>query len=969
MTMDRRKRIEELFHKALTLPRHEQTTFLDTACAEDATLREQVETLIASHNQPTVLTTQSEFNAATLLYTDSEKESVERSHIGPYRVIREVGHGGMGTVYLASRSDELFDKQVAIKIVRRGMDSASVLRRFHRERQILASLDHPNIARLFDGGTTEDGLPYFVMEYIEGKPLYEYCDAQDLDTAERVKLFRKVCAAVQYAHQNLVVHRDLKPGNILVTSDGEPKLLDFGIAKLINPDVSDPENALTVASERVMTPQYASPEQVRGESITTASDVYSLGIVLYELLTGQRPYKFKSLLPHEIARVICEQEPSKPSDTATRRQGDAVTQLDARTVAASPRRRVAASQLKGDLDNIVMKSLNKEPERRYLSVDQFSEDLRRHLEGLPVIARPNTLSYRAGKFIRRNKLAVTAASLILLTLIAGIIGTTWQAAVARSERARAERRFEDVRKLANSFLFEFHDGIAKLSGATPMRELLVKRALEYLDSLTQEAGGDASLQRELATAYEKVGEIQGDPYEASLGDTTSAMESYRKAQAIREALLTAAPDDAGLRQELAGGYLKIGDILWVTGDLDGAQEVYEKSRAIFEALAQADPANAKLRYDLSTNFISIGDTHLEAGDLDAALASHRRGLAIREELAASTNDPKHRAGFAVSHVKIGDDLTRSGNIKEALDNYYKSIAILEALVKAEPTNASFRQYLESTYQRTGLALMQDNNPKLALEYYNKCVAFSEQAVKADPQNVVAKRNLMGIYISIGSTLGAQGQFTEAAPFHRKGIDMAIAISAADPSNAQARRDIIVAHYEAARILRQSKNYAEAERNYRKALEVSEAILADDPRGVQSRKDVSDVYDGLGNLKAETSDLQAALGFYEKALSLRSPLANEAPDNVEIPLGMLGTLYNLGLTHTEIAANRKLSTAKRLEHLREARSLFERSQTLVLGLRDRGTLPKAHEGKVEELATALKECDAAIEALGKSADHN
>ena len=965
MTTDRRKQVEKIFNEARTMPSNERTRFLDTACADDATLKEQVQTLITAYDRTSDQADHSEFNATTLLYTETDKDTLVRERIGPYKVIREIGHGGMGTVYLVSRDDDVFQKKVAIKIVKRGMDSASVLRRFHRERQILASLEHPNIARLLDGGTTDDGLPYFVMEYIEGKPLYEYCDTHQLDTAARLRLFRRICSAVQFAHQNLIVHRDIKPGNILVNEEGEPKLLDFGIAKLLNPEFNDADNALTVASERVMTPQYASPEQVRGEAITTASDVYSLGIVLYELLTGQRPYRFKSNLPHEIVRVVCEQEPSKPSEVETRRQNEETADSTSQRVPAPLGRAMSASHLKGDLDNIVLKALSKEPERRYASVDKFSDDIRRHLEGLPISARPHTLSYRAGKFILRNRLAVAAASLLFLTLLAGIVGTTWQAANARAQRERAERRFSDVRRLANSFLFEFHDGIAGLPGATPMRELVVKRAVEYLDGLAQEAAGDASLQRELATAYERVGEIQGDPYTASLGDTASALESYRKAQAIREGLLTTMGNDAGLRREFAMGYLKMGDVLWVTGNLPGAHEVFDKARTIFEPLVEADPGNVQLRYDLSTNYIAIGDTFLEGGDIDSALANHRKALAIREELAAAATESKYRAGAGVGYIKIGDDLIRTGNTKGALDNYYKGIAVMESLLKTEPNNPKYRQYLDNTFQRTGTALMQDDNPKLALEYFNKMVASSEKAVADDPTNAVARRNLMGTYLSIGSTLAVQEKFPESLTYFRRGIDLATAISAADPSNVQARRDTVAAYYETARMLRKSKNYPESAKHYGRSLDIAEAIYAADPRGVQSRKDLGDIYDGLGNLNAEMKDPTAAIGFYQKSLALREALAVEAPGNAEIHMGISDSLYNMGQAHTELAADKTLGPEKRLDHLKLAQSLFTRSQGILQRMRDDGTLAKVYESRIDDLATALKECQAAIEAVKKN----
>ena len=437
----------------------------------------------------------------------------------------------MGAVYLAARADDEYRKEVAIKLVRRGLDTEDILRRFRNERQILAQLDHPNIARLIDGGTTDDGLPYFVMEYVNGVPINAYCDANALSTTERLKLFRKVCEAITYAHQNLVIHRDLKPSNILVTHEGEPKLLDFGIAKLLS--TGDELFTQTIPALRVMTPEYASPEQVKGDKIMTTSDVYSLGVLLYELLTGQRPYRLKTRTPEEIARAITEQEPERPSTAVAKGAGNSKTQIP------NPK------LLRGDLDNIVLMAMRKEPARRYTSVGQFSEDIRRHLEQLPVRARKDTLRYRSEKFIRRHKVGVAAAALIALSLVGGIVATFWEARRATQQRDRAERRFADVRKLSNALLFDIAPKIERLEGSTEARKSLVQRALEYLDSLANESAENASLQGELAAAYEKVGELQGAPRKANLNDFSGAIASYEKARDIRKRLLEKHPERSG----------------------------------------------------------------------------------------------------------------------------------------------------------------------------------------------------------------------------------------------------------------------------------------------------------------------------------------------------------------------------------------------------------------------------------------
>jgi tetratricopeptide (TPR) repeat protein len=416
------QRIAELVKSALELPPEDRASFLDRECSGDPAMRAEIESLLQQQEGASRFI---EMPALHLAAKSFMREGAFRigQTIGDYEIISLIGSGGMGEVYLAE--DGQLHRKVAVKLVRRGMDSDDIIRHFKREEHLLASLNHPNIAQLYGSGLTADGVPFFVMEYVAGERLDQYCNDRKLETKERLQLFRKVCSAVTYAHQRLVIHRDLKPANVRVTAAGEPKLLDFGIAKLLDSE-NAPSRGQTLTLQGVMTPEYASPEQVRGESMTTASDVYSLGVVLYELLTGHRPYRLTSRRPDELSRAIIEQEPTRPS-----------------SVVASASRRWSMGwkpmpQLRGDLDNIVLMAMRKEPSRRYSSVGQFSADIQRHLDGLPVVARKDTFTYRASKFIRRHRIAVAAAFLILLSLVGGIIATAWQAQAARHEKAKAE---------------------------------------------------------------------------------------------------------------------------------------------------------------------------------------------------------------------------------------------------------------------------------------------------------------------------------------------------------------------------------------------------------------------------------------------------------------------------------------------------------------------------------------------------
>jgi eukaryotic-like serine/threonine-protein kinase len=487
---ERWARVKELFEAAVDLDPNQRAVLLERECDGDEVLRGEIESLLKSDEQTGSFIEQPVFTIPRDLFPDNAEAPLAGRQFGAYQLIREIGRGGLGAVYLAARADDEYRKEVAIKVIRRGLDTEDIIRRFRNERQILAQLDHPNIARLIDGGTTDDGLPYFVMEYVNGEPINAYCDANALPTTDRLTLFRKVCAAVTYAHQNLIIHRDLKPSNILVTQEGEPKLLDFGIAKLLS--AGDELFTQTIPALRVMTPEYASPEQVKGEKITTTSDVYSLGVLLYELLTGQRPYRLKTRTPEEIARAITEQEPERPSTAVSQRPD----RNSSRSAIPNPK------FLRGDLDNIVLMAMRKEPARRYTSVGQFSEDIRRHLEGLPVRARKDTFAYRSSKFVNRHRIGVAAAALVLLSLVGGIVATLIQVQTARSERAKAEAISTFLQKTLHA-----SDPAVNLSSQPTVKDILDDASKRLAtEELSDQPEVRAELQRIIGASYLSLGQ-------------------------------------------------------------------------------------------------------------------------------------------------------------------------------------------------------------------------------------------------------------------------------------------------------------------------------------------------------------------------------------------------------------------------------------------------------------------------------
>jgi len=590
MTPEIWRQVKEVFDAAAERPAGERTAFVESACQGDPARLAEVRSLLAALE-----------DAGSFIETPVRPPLPPAfpsgMDIGPYRIVQSIGEGGMGTVYQAVRVDDLYRKLVALKVIRRGMVGETVMRKFETERHILAHLDHPNIAKLLDGGTTSDGQPYFVMDFIAGTPIDEYCDAARLSLRERLKLFLVVCSALEYAHRNFIVHRDIKPGNILVTPEGAVRLLDFGIAKLLDPETE--RGGETVSVVQMMTPEYASPEQLLNEPVTAASDTWSLGVLLYGMLTGHRPFLPKSRAPLEVLRAIREGGPRVPSAVVS---SVGVTPgglaLHPAEIAAArglrPDRLVR--ELRGDLDNILLMALRPEPGRRYTSVERFAADIERYLAGMPVAARRDTFSYRAAKFLTRNRAASVAAGLAVAALMAGTAATAWEARVAMRERERAERRFHDVRRMANSLLFDVHDSIRHLPGSDPARELIVARGLEFLDNLARDASDDRELRRELAAAYERVGDVQDR-------DRTA---SYRKALAIRLQLAAEQPSDLDLKRELVPNYAKLSDLCWQTGDGPGAMEYSRRLLALEETLAAAPGTTRSDRVRLATAYLDYG---------------------------------------------------------------------------------------------------------------------------------------------------------------------------------------------------------------------------------------------------------------------------------------------------------------------------------------------------------------------------
>ena len=629
---ERARHAAEIVKSALELTPEDARSFLDEACAGDAETRAEVDSLLKFQTQASHFADQIALKvAAEALVQDGSLAGDQL--IGDYRILSKIGAGGMGDVYLAE--DIQLRRKVALKLVRAAMSTDDIVAKFRHEERILAGLNDPNIAHLYGGGVTAKGLPFFVMEHVDGLRIDEYCRRHELATAAKLQLFRKVCSAVHYAHQHLVIHRDLKPSNILVTAAGEPKLLDFGIAKLLKADETAPAATLL----GVMTPDYASPEQVRGESITTASDVYSLGVIFYELLTGHGPYLVKTRNPAEIAQAITEQEPARPS-TAVQNRAASDSKLSTHD----------SRSLRGDLDNIALMALRKEPERRYASVAQFSEDIRRHLDGLPVIARKDTLGYRAAKFIARNKIGVAAAALVLLAIIAGMTVTIWEARVAAKERDQARLKSEQAEQL-NKFLQSI------LSAASPEEKGKDATVIQVLDDAAERIDTEFSTQPELkAQALLTIGQTY-----TWLG----LMEKAEKTLRVALKLNTQLYGDQSKAASQCMNYL--GQVVLVSGKYNESESLLTKAVANERSLSSSSK-------DLALALSALGELYNWVGKYDKAKSCLQESIALSDRLSGERNPDS-----ALALSSLGRSYKFSYDLIGAEANYRKAIDILRSL--------------------------------------------------------------------------------------------------------------------------------------------------------------------------------------------------------------------------------------------------------------------------------------------------
>lgn len=845
------ERVKELFAEAGDLAPGERAAFLSNACGSDAGLRSEVESLLAEHDESDDSFERNAVDLASAVAADGKRYSGRR--FGHFEVIREIGSGGMGTVFLAKRSDGEFDQQIALKVIRNTIIDAETERRFRRERQILADLNHPSIAKLIDGGVSEDGEPFLAMEYVEGRSLIEYCDGSGLDVPSRLQIFTRICSAVSYAHQNLIVHRDIKPGNILVNAGGEPKLLDFGLAKIVDQNIFEGETTATV--NRAFTPAYASPEQFLGKNVTTRSDVYSLGVVLFELLTGRKPYDFDGRSLDEIIRTISDSEPPRPSELSASGSDRGTT-------------------LRGDLDNIVLKAIQKDEAQRYASVDELTSDIERYLAGRPVSARPATVAYRAAKFFHRNRIAVSAAAAVFVALVLGLVVTLWQYNVARRERDLAEQRFNDVRRLSNSLLFEIAPRLERLPGSIGAREIIINRAVEYLDTLASLPQADLQLQAELAAGYAKIGDLQGNPANPNFIMLGEAIKNYEKALAIRRFVLERTPDDEALQMTIAENHRVLGRVFAETNDYEAEQEQMGSARGILGKLLAKDPASVGLKRALAqTNYDSgVGQTSLKG--FGQALPFYDDAIRLLE---SAGGDAQTARLLGTCYAQKAYSLSWESRQPEAEAEMAKAVAIHEKLAVEAANDDEAEAALWLTYWLAG-NINEEINDQRFYEFQSKAAGLARTSVAEDPSDIRAKQRLAKTLSHLGQAATNIGRNDEALGHLEESSRLYRGIIEAETRNGRLKADLAASLLRLGNALEATGNAAAAFRSFNDAVSLYSEVNELFPNDRRTKNNLATAHGQAGKLYEKNaarlpSASQTAREHYEKAVSLMIEMQN------------------------------------------------------------------------------------------------
>lgn len=943
-------KVEEVFLAAAELSGHARVNYLDQVCASQPELRAEVESLLAAEEKGQGALTGAVNVAAEGLANDD----LRGQRLGPWLLGDIIGQGGMGSVYLGTRADGQFEMRAAVKILRRGMESGQLLARFRYERQILAQLNHPGIAQLLDGGSTPDGRPYLVMEFVDGLPLDVWCREHKLTLADRCRLFARVCEAVSYAHRNLVVHRDLKPSNILVTADGSPRLLDFGIAKLLSPEASG-EETLTAISARPFTPDYASPEQILGQRVTTSSDVYSLGALLFQLLTGTRPHKLSTYTEDEVRRLALEARPERPSVVSHDRG------------------------ISLDLDNIVLMAMRREPERRYASVDELRQDIERYLEGRPVLAREDAFAYIAGMFLRRHRVGVAATVLVLTSVVVGSVIALREAGIAASQRdiaqherdtarraqtnaerehgiaeqqrEKAEQRLGNLVELANRTLLSIQDQLERIPGATEPRKQIVTSTLAYLDTLVTQGPGDRDLALAVASGYIRMGDVLGSPLTPNLGDTAGARKSYEKALALLNGL--GSGFDVSLRRFTALAH--IGSLHQEAGKLADAGKFYRLATVEAGRVPSANRDDEKYLNEMAS-------LHLENSRLQAKLSDKeglgeaRLAVSIHEKLAARYPAKEEYAqALSADYGNLSLLLMTAGRREDARLVALKTISARELNSSRHPDDVLLKRDLLMGYGRMGDLTggpffgRTGGNDKAALEYYLKAVEVAAWLAKADTSNQLAGADHAVALMRAGSVLPGPEAIPQSIEYLRQAETILGETLRRNPRVRFVRANLGLSSEYLARRYDALGNFNTAAEWARKAIALAEGMVQDDPEYASARINVMSGRDILIHTLAKLRDRDAVTEA-KRTLELALDYAARGPKPERMRLfppqanGWLGDAYAAIAPQAGYAAWREAQEAYRTS--------LEAWQRLT-------PLPPEVPARLADLERKLAECDRAI----------
>ncbi|TWU33220.1 serine/threonine-protein kinase [Novipirellula artificiosorum] len=936
--------VQAIFEAALELTSAEaRADYLDKACGDNQVLRDRIEQLLQVQSKvgdflespaPGIAASlasfdQKEASDGNDVATRDDADALELpgQQIGHYKLLHEIGRGGMGVVYMAVQQEPV-RRKVAVKIIKPGMDTKEVVARFEAERQALAMMDHPSIAHVLDGGGTDSGRPYFVMELVEGKPITKYCDEFRYTTRQRLELFAQVCQAVQHAHLKGIIHRDLKPTNILVTDNDHgvtAKIIDFGVAKALYQPLTD-RSLYTQASQMIGTPLYMSPEQASSTSldVDTRSDVYSLGVLLYELLTSTTPFERERMdqsSDDEVRRIICEEDPPTPSTRLSTLDGalDTVAenqQTDPRTLSQS---------LRGELDWIAMKALEKDRTRRYESASELAKDVQRYLEDQPVEACPPSTPYRLKKFARRNRGLLTTSLLVAVVLLLGTGISLWQASDARRARDQAEKNFHQAREAVDTYLTEVSENeLLNAPSLQPLRKDLLELALRYYQGFIQQQPDDADLQAELADAHERLGEIT-----SLIGSAEQALQAHRQALSIREKLVARHPTSPTHQQALASSLRNIAQQSMHIGQTDQALAQHQDAITVLEKLVDQYPRVSEYQSDLAESYRFLASSQKTLGQQDEAEDSYGKAISMSEKLVEENPAVRQYQYELARSYNLGANLDCSlGRLSEGIARLEKAILIQGAILQQEPENLKFQEAQADFFGDLALAQRTLAQFEEAMTFCGKAISIQEKLANENP-SVLQYQSRLAIYFQTQSFLHIDlGQFEEAVTCSEKGISIQEKLLEQDPDGMEIRARLGSLYAALAQSQSSIGQLEDSLASYEKSILLFEKLVEEYP--MIERPTLPRTYLNVAVAHFRLGQMQKGLDYSQKALSVYEKFAEQHPDVVDHQQSLAAVHYNIAHTHY-LMGEFDVAT----EHLRKEiailETLLERVPSIVKSL--------------------------------------